>query len=93
MKLRKEIIQYLAKRIVEQLGEKELIEFETEEEQIAAMVEGRINSDLMVEDRLNDEVKEILEKQGEKLDEGNISYRKMFQMVKNKLARERGIIL
>lgn len=93
MKLRKEIIQYLAKRIVEQLSEKELIEFETETEQIVAMVEGRINSDLMVEDHLNDEVKEILEKQGEKLDEGNINYRKMFQMVKNKLARERGIIL
>ncbi len=93
MRLRKEIIQYLAKRIVERLSEKELIEFETEAEQIAAMVEGKINGDLMVEDRLNDEVKEILEKQGEKLDEGNINYRKMFQMVKNKLARERGIIL
>lgn len=93
MKLKKEIIQYLAKKIVDNLGEKELIEFETEAEQIAAMVEGRINGDLMVEDRLNDEVKEILEKQGEKLDEGNINYRKMFQMIKNKLARERGIIL
>ncbi len=93
MKLRKEIIQYLAKRIVDHLGEKELIEFDTEAEQIAAMVEGRINGDLMVEDRLNDEVKEILEQQGEKLDEGNINYRKVFQMVKNKLARERGIIL
>ncbi|GMT42404.1 MAG: hypothetical protein IEMM0002_0815 [bacterium] len=93
MKLRKEIIHYLSKRIVDGLLEKEMIEFDAETDQIITMVEGSINSDLMVEERLNDEVKDILEEQEERLDEENINYRKMFQMVKNKLARERGIIL
>ena len=35
----------------------------------------------------------ILEEMGDEIDSANINYRKMFQMVKQKLARERGLIL
>jgi len=93
MKVKKEVVRYLAKRIVEHLKQGEAIEFDCDEESVIDIVDGAINGDLMVEDRLNDEVKAILAEQEETLDENNINYRKMFQMVKNKLARERGLIL
>lgn len=93
MRLRKEMIDYLAGRIIDLLGEKDLIDTGDEQESVSATVSGIITRDLQVEDELNDEVKVILEKMGDEIDNANINYRKMFQMVKQKLARERGLIL
>ncbi len=93
MKLRKEMVDYLSRQIVSGLEEKELIDTGNESENIAESVSGIIVNDLQVEDELNDEVKVILEKMGDEIDSANINYRKMFQMVKQKLARERGLIL
>ncbi len=93
MKLRKEMIDYLAKRIISILEEKELLDSDDEKEGVCESVSGIITRDLQVEDELNDEVKSLLEKMGDEIDEANINYRKMFQMVKQKLARERGLIL
>ncbi len=93
MKMKKEVVRYLAHKIVDHLKEKQAIEFDCDAESVVDVVEGAIVNDLAVEDRLNDEVKAILAEQEGVLDENNINYRKMFQMVKNKLARERGLIL
>ncbi len=93
MRLRKEMIDYLAGRIIDLLEEKEVIDTGDEQESVCATVSGIITRDLQVEDELNDEVKVILEKMGDEIDNANINYRKMFQMVKQKLARERGLIL
>jgi hypothetical protein len=93
MKLRRDVVNYLAKKIVNHLDEKEIIEYECDHDSIVGVVEHAIVEDLMVEDKLNEEVKEILREQETEIDENNINYRKVFQMVKNKLARERGLIL
>lgn len=93
MKVKKEVVRYLSRKIVDRLTEKQAIEFDCDVESVVDIVEGAIVNDLAVEDRLNDEVKAILAEQEGSLGENNINYRKMFQMVKNKLARERGLIL
>ena len=49
--------------------------------------------DLAVEDRLNLEVREIMEKYSEEMTRGDINYQEMFRKIKTKLARERNIIL
>lgn len=93
MKAKKEVVRYLSKRIVGRLTEKQAIEYECDVESVIDIVEGAILGDLAVEDALNEEVKAILAEQEDSLGENNINYRKMFQMVKNKLSRERGLIL
>jgi len=93
MKLRREMIDFLAGKIVTGLKEKELIDCSGEDEGVGQTISAIMYEDLSVEDNLNDEVKVMLEKMGEELDKTNVNYRKMFQMVKQKLARERGIIL
>ena len=93
MKVKKEVVRYLAKKIVDHLKHINAIEYECDEDSVTDVVDGAISHDLMVEDKLNDEVKAILAEQEETLDENNINYRKMFQMVKSKLVRERGLIL
>jgi len=49
--------------------------------------------DLAVEDKLNEEVREILGKYNEEISRGDINYQEMFRKIKTKLARERKIIL
>ena len=45
------------------------------------------------EDRLDQEVRELLSKYMEKIRKENIEYQQMFREVKKKLAREKGIVL
>jgi hypothetical protein len=52
-----------------------------------------ITTELLVEDKLNDEVREILSQHAEEMRRTNVEYREMFKMIKKKLARERKIIL
>lgn len=87
------MIDYLAKRTVEGLVEKEVLEIEEDERGVVESIAHIITEDLMVEDELNDEVKKMLESMGDQIDGANVDYRKMFQMVKQKIARERGLIL
>jgi len=93
MRLRKEMIDYLATQVVNELEDKEIIDTSGERSEVILDVAGVITRDLMVEDTLNDEVKQILEEKYAEIDSANINYHKMFQMVKMKLARERGLIL
>jgi len=50
-------------------------------------------TDLRAEDTLDREVEEILKGHSGEIDSQRLDYRKMFNIVKGKLARERGIIL
>ncbi len=93
MKLRKELVAHISGRLVDGLTEKELIDASDDVAGVTESVITVITSDLMVEDELNDEVKVLLEEVGEEIDSNNVNYHKMFLMVKQKLARERGLIL
>lgn len=52
-----------------------------------------ILEDFQKEDKLDQEVREILGKHMEKIRRENIEYQTMFRMIKTKLARERNIVL
>ena len=48
--------------------------------------------DLMVEDHLNDDVKQLLEARTDEYERNMMDYGRVFQLVKSKLARDRGLI-
>jgi len=52
-----------------------------------------INEEFMKEDKLDQEVREILNKHMEEIRKGNIEYQTMFKMIKTKLAKERNIVI
>jgi hypothetical protein len=56
-------------------------------------VTGILMDEFMKEDRLDQEVRELLSKHMEKIRKENIEYQAMFKEVKKKLAREKGIVL
>ena len=93
MRLTKEFTELLAKNIVRSLLDKDLIIWEDSAEKLQTIINGIITEDLMVEDRLNEEVKTLLDSKTEEYERSMMDYGRVFQMVKSKLVRERGLIL
>jgi uncharacterized protein len=93
MRLRREMIQYLAQAIARDLHDKGCVQGLGEREKVEELLREVITEDLQVEDRLNDEVKTLLRAFSNEFTRGEADYHRMFTMVKRKLARERGLIL
>lgn len=92
MRLTKNQVEYIAYRITRELQDKNLIESDSPGHMMESVI-GIMTEELLVEDRLNDEVREILTQHAEEMRRTNVEYREMFKMIKKKLARERKIIL
>ena len=93
MRITKEFVETLSKKVVRSLKDKDLIIWEEAIDKLETIVAGIIIEDLMVEDRLNEEVKTLLESKTEEYERSMMDYGRVFQMVKSKLVRERGLIL
>ncbi|MFQ5559066.1 MAG: DUF507 family protein [Nitrospinota bacterium] len=93
MRVSMEMVDYLAEKVVSKLLEKNKIELDCTIEAGIEVVKKAMLEDLQIEDRLEEEVKELLNKHEGKFDSEGIDYRKMFTMIKGKLIRERELIL
>ena len=93
MRLTKELVEHMAKDIVQTLIKKEMLLWDDRPEKLEAIVNHIITEDLMVEDRLNEEVKMLLESKTKDYERNMMDFGRAFQMVKSKLVRERGLIL
>ena len=93
MRITKEFVETLSKKVVRSLTDKDLIIWEEKIDKLETIISGIIIEDLMVEDRLNEEVKTLLESKTEEYERSMMDYGRVFQMVKSKLVRERGLIL
>ena len=92
MRLKKEFIEKISKKIIESLLSKNLIIWESSHDKLESIIIGIIVDDLMVEDHLNEEVKELLDSRTDEYERSMMDYGRVFQLVKSKLARERGLI-
>ena len=90
MLIAKELVAYLSRRLVQRLSPAFIDTANPEglAQQIAAV----IVTDLEIEDRLNDEVREILEQYTEYMRNNAVSYQDMFRKIKSTMVRERKII-
>ena len=93
MRVQKEFIEAISKKVVRSLIDKDLIIWEDTTDKLETIISGIITEDLMVEDLLNEEVKTLLESKTEEYERSMMDYGRGFQMVKSKLVRERGLIL
>ncbi|GBD96636.1 MAG TPA: DUF507 family protein [Nitrospirae bacterium] len=93
MRIPKGRVTVLAKEIIEELLRREQIDLKISREEAVALIEGLLLEELMVEDRLNAEVREILKQYDSEIEKGRLDYRRLFEMTKHKLIKERNIIL
>ena len=92
MRLSPEQVELIAHRVVRHVDDLGIVKVEAREE-VTERVQRALTEDLLVEDRLNDEVREILRGHAEQIDRQNIQYHEMFKLIKAKLVRERKLIL
>jgi hypothetical protein len=92
MQLSKEYVGYLAHQVVKRLIDTKFIETKN-----LAAVKERINATLLeeitMEDRINDEVRVILEAYSDEMRKGGVNYQEMFKKVKNELVRKYRAVL
>ena len=92
MQLSKEYVAYLAREIVKKLKAGEFIETAN----VTPVVE-RVNAALLdelgLEDRINDEVRAILEAYSDEMRKSGANYQEMFKKVKNELVRKYKAVL
>lgn len=92
MRLNKNQIEHMAFAIVRNLIKQEKIIVEKKTKLIEEL-ENLIIEEFQKEDKLDQEVREILNQYMEKIRKENIEYQTMFRMIKTKLAKEKDIIL
>jgi len=93
VRLRQEEIDYVCWKILHALKEDEVIDIIGDDEPVAARLRLALTENLSVEDQLNREVDDILRNHLKEIQRDSVDYRRMFQMVKTKLARERNLVL
>jgi len=90
MLLAREFVAYLSRELVKKLMSGAI---ETHNPQaVAEIVAGIITEELAVEDRLNDEVREILQQYSDYMRRENVSYQDMFRKIKNTMIAQRKVI-
>jgi hypothetical protein len=93
MRIPKTWVSLLAKKIVDNIISKELIKPTVSIEKLRLETEELILNELSIEDRLNEEVRELLKNHTSEIEQGRLDYRKLFELTKQKLVKERNLEL
>lgn len=92
MLLSKEYVGYLARQLTKKLIEGEFIEAPNPTP-VVERIHQALTDELSVEDRINDEVRAILEAYSEEMRKSGANYQEMFKKVKNELVRKYKAVL
>jgi len=93
MRIPKTWVTVIVKEIMEELMKRDMIELKAPKEKVTEILHELMLEELMVEDRLNEEVREMLKKFDSEIAKGRLDYRKLFDLTKQKLVKERNIVL
>lgn len=93
MRLSKERVRHMAESLAARLQQEGYVELVGDRKAFVESLDHAIMDELSVEDRLNAEVRQLLKTYERQIEQGQVDYQKMFTMIKQKLVRERGIIL
>jgi hypothetical protein len=92
MLINRDYVGHMAAEVVKQLVAGELIETKAVDA-VTQRVRQSMMQEITVEDRLNDEVREILTQHQDEMRRTGVSYQEMYKKVKGQLARDRKLVL
>jgi len=92
MLINRDYVTHMASEVVKGLVEGELIETKAVEA-VTQRVRQRMMEEITVEDRLNEEVRDILTQHQDEMRRTGVSYQEMYKKVKGQLARDRKLVL
>lgn len=92
MLLNRDLVGHMAAETLKKLVESEMIEVKSPEA-VAPLLRHAMLDELAVEDKINDEARQILIQHQDQMRNSGISYQEMFKKVKAQLARDRKLVL
>ncbi len=92
MLIARDYVGYMAGELVKRLLGSKMIEAPSADA-LAQRVRAAMQDEINVEDRLNEEVREILTKHADEMRRTGAQYQEMYKKVKGELARQRKLIL
>jgi hypothetical protein len=92
MQFPREYVAYMAKEVLKRLTTAGLIQFD-QSDYVTEVITQVMLDELSIEDRINEEVRKILDQHGEEMKQMGASYEEMFKKVKRQLVRERKVVL
>ena len=92
MHLPRDYVTYMARQLLKRLSTAGLIQYD-QPDYVTEVVLQVMLDELGVEDRINDEVRRILEQHGDKMQQYGATYEEAFKVVKKQLVRERKVVL
>ncbi|QWR76201.1 DUF507 family protein [Candidatus Magnetomonas plexicatena] len=93
MRVQKAWVGIVAADIVSRLLTDGLVTAAVTKEELVREVRDIMMDELMAEDRVNEEVRELLKSYEPEIEKGRMDYKKLFDMTKHKLIRERNIVI
>ncbi len=92
MHVPREFVAYMARQVLKRMSAAGLVQFE-QSDYVTEVVTQVMLDEVGVEDRLNDDVRKILEQHSDEMKRVGASYEEMFKKVKKQLVRERKVVL
>jgi hypothetical protein len=92
MRLTHDQVGYIAQRVVRGLLKEEMIIADNPEQVIDTLAKVFLE-DLEAEERLNEEVREMLKGYADEISRGMLNYQELFRKAKAKMARDRKMII
>ena len=93
MRLKKEHVDRIATMVLRALNEKKLIKPKVTDDKIKLKIIETITADLHAEDKVDEEARKLMENYRKQIESGQIDERKMFQMIKKQLIKDKKIVL
>ena len=93
MRLSKELIRQIAEAIASNIDGKGMVKLSVARHVLAERIGEIITKDMLAEDQLNRDVERMLAAYEDEISKGKMDYRKVFELTKQKLARERKMVL
>ncbi|MHB8655995.1 MAG: DUF507 family protein [Terriglobia bacterium] len=92
MHYQREYVAYMAKQVLKRLSAANLVQIDQADYVTEVMTQVMLD-ELGVEDRLNEDVRKILEQHAEEMKRTGAAYDEMFKKVKKQLVRDRKVVL
>ena len=93
MRLRKDQIQKISEKVLKDLQAHKLAILKVDAHVILERIQKAITDDLLAEDRLGEEIKNIMEKYRAQISSGQMNEQEVFQMIKRQLVKERKLTI
>ncbi len=93
MRIPKSWVPVMAREIVNKITKMDEVDYKVSEEELMHYAEEIMLDELMAEDRVNEEVREILKSFEGEIEKKHLDYKGLFELTKKKLIKERNIVI